>query len=103
MAQNQGNPGQRQDQGNPGQQQLNRFTVIQGGRRDDAAFQSELEPGGVGTRVGLAADVLVFERGCAEEFVPVDRRNERLQFTCVHSGGKRSAEWLDYATEKAKA
>ena len=84
--------------GNARQHQFHRLAVVQRGRRHDAAaFQPELEPRRIRSRVGLAADVLVFERRGAEELVPVDGIDERLQFVGIHPGGERSADQSSHA------
>ena len=61
------------------------------------SFSPNSMPRWIRSRVGLAADVLVFERRGAEELVPVDGIDEGLQLAGVHPGGERSADQSSHA------
>jgi hypothetical protein len=83
--------------GDPAEEQLHLLAVVQRGWRHDAVLDPELESGGVGPIVVLAADVLELEVGRAEHLVPVDVAEHRLELGGVHARSERAADQAAHA------
>jgi hypothetical protein len=82
----------------PVEKQLDLLAVVERGRWGDTrAPQAELDSRRKGARIGLAPDVLEREVGRAEQFVPVDRSQKRVQLVRVHARGERAANQAAHA------
>ena len=83
--------------GDAAQEQLHVLAAVQSRGRHDPASQPELEARRIRASIGLATNVLVREGGGAKELVPVERRDERLEFTGIHAAGERAADQSAHA------
>ena len=73
------------------------WPLLRARRRHDPALEAKFEARWICAGVGLTSDVLVRERGRAEELIPVQGRDERLQFIGIHSRGVGTSDQSPHA------